>query len=286
VKISFPGDVVNGIATIAALTWIEARRRRVVLAGVLCGLAFLAIYAVAVYFVHKAGLAEIRSFVQRQAILSFISLGGLFATNFLIVALAVMLPVDTLSGEIQSGVMQTLASKPIRRSDIVLGKWLVYGLMNAAYVAITLGGVALVVRVITGYVQPNLGIAFALVLLEATVLLTVTIAGGTRFTTITNGIAAFAFYGMAFIGGWIEQIGSFVGNQMTRYIGTVISLVSPTDVLWRLAAYHLQPPITRELQNTPFSLASVPSQAMVLWACGFVVVVLVAALRAFERRTL
>jgi len=33
---------------------------------------------------------------------------------------AVLLPVDTLSGEIASGVIQTLAAKPIRRGEIVL----------------------------------------------------------------------------------------------------------------------------------------------------------------------
>ena len=49
---------------------------------------------------------------------------GLFAANFLSVLFAVLLPVDTLSGEIDSGVIQTVASKPIRRADIVIGKWL------------------------------------------------------------------------------------------------------------------------------------------------------------------
>jgi len=62
-----------------------------------------------------------------------VTLAGLYAVNFLVIALAVMLPVDTLSGEIASGVMQTLASKPVRRAEIVIGKWLVYWVLLAAY---------------------------------------------------------------------------------------------------------------------------------------------------------
>ena len=46
--------------------------------------------------------------------LQFFTLAGLYVANFLTIAAAVLLPVDTLSGEIASGVMQTLASKPIR----------------------------------------------------------------------------------------------------------------------------------------------------------------------------
>jgi ABC-type transport system involved in multi-copper enzyme maturation permease subunit len=276
---------VNGLLTIAELTWIEARRRRVVLAALVCGIGFLIVYAVAVYFIHQANLTE-QQLIVRRTMQAVISIGGLFACNFLVVALAVLLPIDTLSGDIQSGVMQTVASKPIRRSDVVLGKWLVFALMNAAYIMLMTGGVALIVRVIMGYSQPNLHIGMALLFLEATVLLTITMLGGTLFNTVTNGIVAFAFYAVAFVGGWIEQIGTMLGNASTRYIGTSISLISPTDVLWRLAAYYFQPAILRELPTTPFSVGSVPSTAMIVWACGFIVVLLALAIRRFQRRAL
>src|SRR5215510_13274417 len=109
----------QGLITIAHLTWLEARRRRIVLAALLCGLGFLAVFAVAVYFVNRnlepAGAAVL---LRRQMELQVLTLAGLFAVNFLVAALAVMLPVDTLSGEMASGVMQTVASKPVRRADI------------------------------------------------------------------------------------------------------------------------------------------------------------------------
>ena len=281
-----PAEAMPGVLTIAHLTWLEARRRRIVLAALVCGLAFLAVFAIAVYFINRNAGFGAQGLLQRRFQLQFLTIAGLYAVNFLVVALAVMLPVDTLSGEIASGVMQTLASKPIRRADIVLGKWLVHGLMNAGYIVIMAGGVVLVMRLVTGFVQNHLPAAFALMLLEATVLLSVVIAGGVRFSTVTNGIVAFALYGLAFVGGWIEQIGVMVGNASARYIGTAISLVSPADALWRLAIHELQPPVMQQVVLGPLSAASVPSAAMVWWSVAFIVGVLALALQGFGKRAL
>ena len=277
----------RGTLTIAYLTWIEARRRRIVLAAVLGGLAFLVIFGVAAFFIHRGVTAggPVNA-VQLRIGYQFMTLAGLYVVNFLTIALAVMLPVDTLSGEIASGVMQTLAAKPIRRAEIVLGKWLTYWLMTAAYLLLLAAGIFIVMRVLADFEQAGIARALPLMLLAATVMLTVSTAGGVRLTTITNGIASFAFYGIAFIGGWIEQIGTFANNESARYVGTAISLVSPADAMWRRAAYELLPSIMRGLPITPFALGSVPSAAMIVWALGFVVVVLALGVYQFRRRPL
>jgi Cu-processing system permease protein len=278
---------VDGLLVIAQLTWLEARRRRIVLAGLLCGLAFLLVFALSVYFAeHYGRRAGPMPLLEAQIQLQVVTLAGLYAVNFLVVAIAVMLPVDCLSGEIASGVMQTIASKPIRRAQIVIGKWLVYWTMIAAYIVILAGGVVLLMRLITGFTQQHLPVALALMWLEATVILSVVMAGGVRFTTVTNGIIAFAFYVLAFFGGWIEQIGVMLGNASARYIGTAISLMSPTDALWHLAMHRLQPPVMAQVQLTPFSPASVPSAAMVWWAVAFAIGVLAIAVRGFQKRAL
>ena len=277
----------QGLLTIAYLTWLDARRRRVVLAALICGAALLLVFAVAVYFIHRNQLPDgpgvaLQRIIQRQVL----TLAGMYVVNFLVVALSVMLPVDTLSGEIASGVIQTLASKPIRRAEIVLGKWLVYWLLIAGYVAFMVLGVALVMWLMAGFMQQNLLPAMGLIQFEATVLLTLTIAGGVRFTTVTNGIVAFAFYALAFIGGWIETVGVVVGNASARYIGTAISLISPADALWRLASHVMQPPFMSQVGPTPFTGAAVPSAAMLWWSAAFVLGVLALAIRGFEKRAL
>lgn len=277
----------SALFTIAHLTLHEALRRRILLAGLVGGLAFLVIYGVGFHFV--AGQAETRTglaALERRVILNAFTLAGLYVVNFLMLISAVLLPLDTLSGEIASGVVQTLASKPVRRSDIVLGKWLGHWIVMAGYLALLAGGVLAIARMRAHFTPPGIVIGMPLMLLEGSVMLSLSIAGGTRFSTVTNGIVAFGFYGVAFIGSWVEQIGTLVGNDATRVIGTVASLIMPTEALWQRAAHFMQPPLMAQLAATPFSPASVPSVAMVWWAAGWAAVVLALGLAAFRRRVL
>jgi ABC-type transport system involved in multi-copper enzyme maturation permease subunit len=272
--------------TIAHLTLAEARRRRMVTAAVLCGAGFLAVFAAGVFFAYNQLEREAHSFVQRQATLTFLNLAGLYAANFLAVLFAVLLPVDTLSGEVDSGIMQTLASKPIRRSEILLGKWLGHGAIVIGYLLLLSGGVVLAIRVAGGFVPVNIGRGLPFMMLEVLLLMTIAIAGGTRFSTVTNGIATLGFYGIAFIGGWLEQVGAMLNLSSLRTVGVVASLISPPDTLWRMAAYYLQPALVRDLAPLIFTSASLPSPLMVWWAAGFMLLALVWAARSFERRAL
>lgn len=277
--------MVGGLETIATLTLLEARRRRISLAAFVVGVAFVLIFGIAVYVIHRESIAADMPLARVRIQLEMLTLAGLYAANFLIVAAAILLPLDTLSGEIASGAIETLASKPISRRSIILGKALAYWLMVAGFVAIMVGGVVLTMGLATGFWQPHLIPAMALILLEATVLLSIVIAGGVTLSTVANGIMAFAFYALAFVGGWIEQIGVVLGSTDARYIGTVIGLVSPTDALWRLATHVLEPPVMTAML-TPFTPKSVPTAAMVWWSVGFVLAALMLAVFRFERRAL
>ena len=282
----------QGTLLIARLTWLETRRRRIALAALVCGLLFLAVFGTAMYFgfrLARAGgpLGEVpANVVEMRVAATILTVAGLYVVNFLVTAVAILLPIDSLSGEISSGVIQTLASKPVDRAAIVVGKWLAYLVMTAAYLALMSGGVVLIMRVFADYAAPAVLAPMGLMLLGAAVMLSITIAGGVRLSTITNGIVAFGFYGMAFIAGWMEQILSMFGNSAARHVGTVVSLLSPADAMWRRAAYELQPLATVVLQNGPFGVVSVPSAAMIVWAVLFCVVVVGFAAWQFRRRPL
>lgn len=278
--------MIRNIITIAHLTVSEARRRRIVLAAALCALAFLAFYATAVFFVHRELIKDPgASFPQRQVTLAMFTVVGFFAANFLSVVFALLLPIDTLSGEIDSGVMQTLAAKPLSRAEIVLGKWAGHLLIAFTYLLGISTGIVLIARTIAGYLPLNVAPALPLMMLEVTLLLSVSIAGGARLNTITNGVVALAFYAIAFVGGFVEQIGVVTGVSSARTIGIVVSLISPADALWRLAIYQMQPAIVRGLE-TPLTTFSVPTFLMVWWAVGFTVLTLVYGVRTFTRRNL
>jgi Cu-processing system permease protein len=277
----------RGTLLIARLTWLETRRRRIALAALVCGLLFLAVFSSAIYFgFQRAAVEQGVDAVGMRVAATVLTVAGLYVVNFLVTAVAILLPIDSLSGEISSGVIQTLASKPVDRGAIVVGKWLAYLGMTAAYLALLGGGVILTMRLFADYVAPAVLAPMGLMLLGAAVMLSITIAGGVRFTTITNGIVAFGFYGIAFIAGWMEQILSLFQNNTARYVGTIVSLLSPADAMWRRAAFEMQPLATVVLQNGPFGVASVPSAAMIGWAMAFVIAVLSLAVWLFRRRPL
>ena len=274
------------VITVAHLTLVEARRRRIVLAGAVCALAFLVVFSVAVVFANREMLANPKtSFVERQGTLTAIMLVGFMAANFLSVIFAILLPVDTLSGEIDSGVMQTLASKPIDRAQIVLGKWAGHLLLALAYLLLLCAGILLVIRVVAGLAPAGAANALPLLMLEITLSLTVSVAGGARFSTVTNAIAAVGVYGVSFIGGFVEQIGGFAGIASMRMIGVLVSLVSPADSMWRLAAHYMEPEVMRSTGMLALG-AAVPTAPMVWWAAGYTVLTLLYAVAAFRRRAL
>lgn len=270
-----------------ATTLLEALRKRILLAAVLLGSGFLIVFGIGFAFVVRDTGADSSAPVAHRALVyTYLTLAGLYATHFLVSMTAAFLPVDTISGEITSGIAQTVASKPIRRSSLVLGKWLGYLVVLAGYLALLAGGVLLIARIISGVTPPGLWHGLPLMLLEGAVLLTVSVAGGTRLTTLATGMTVFGLFGIAFLGGWIEQIATFMGNETARYVGTVASLLLPTEALWQRAAYVMQPSLMRDLTLTPLSPASVPSLAMVWWALLHVGCVLALAVRWYAKREL
>jgi Cu-processing system permease protein len=277
---------VHDVMTVAHLTLAEARRRRIVLAGAVCALVFLAVYTVAVVFAHREMTADASmSFIERQATLTLTMLVGFMAANFLAVMFAILLPVDTLSGEIDSGVMQTLASKPIGRGAIVVGKWAGHLVLAFAYLLIMSAGILLLMRLVAGFVPPGVWRAIPLLMLEIAISLTISVAGGARLSTVTNGIMSVGFYGVSFVGGFVEQIGGFAGVSSLTTVGIVVSLFSPADSMWRLAAQYLQPELMRGTGALALG-ASVPTPLMVWWAVGFTALTLLYAVRSFARRAL
>jgi len=279
----------RGLFTISPLTIHEALRKRVLLAALLLGLAFLILFALGFYFMNRELIETSRgpeTQAQRALVYIFLTMAGLYAVNFLMVMMAALLPVDTLSGEIRSGAIQSLVTKPLRRAEIVLGKWLGFWVILAGYLLLMGGGVLLIARLVSNITPPNIAIGLGLMLLEATLLLTISIAGGTRLSTLANGVLVFGLFGLAFLGGWIEQIGSLFQNETAHYIGIIASLIVPSESLWQLAAYNMQPSLMRDMTLTPFSPASVPSNMMIVWALGYILIVLLIGLWSFRTRDL
>jgi Cu-processing system permease protein len=271
---------------IARLTFREAARRRILLAALLLGIVFLIIYGLGFHYVNIEIEREGTRVLQRNEIRNFLFMAGLYVVNFLTVMMAVLTSVDTLSGEIASGTVHTLVSKPVRRREIVLGKWLGFVGMLTLYLILMAGGVVVLVYAISGYAAPNLVNGLVLLWLNAILLLGVSLVGGAMLSTLANGVLVFGLYGIAFVGGWIEQIGSFLQNQTAVNIGILSSLIIPSEALWKRAAYEMQSPLVQALGISPFSAVSVPSPMMIAYAALYSGAALFLAVRLFARRDL
>jgi ABC-type transport system involved in multi-copper enzyme maturation permease subunit len=274
---------------IARLTFREASRRKILLAAAIFGLLFLGIYALGLNQIQK----EISQDTTPMPLIVFsevsnlMLMAGLYVVNFLSIAMTVLTSVDTLSGEISSGTIQTLVSKPVRRWEILFGKWLGFAGMLTLYLVFMAGGVMLVANSTLGYAPPNALRGLGLMWLNLILLLGVSFLGGTYLSTLANGVLVFGLYGISFLGGWIEQFGSFLENQTAVNIGILCSLILPAEALWKRAAYEMQSPIVGALGNfSPFSTQSVPSLLMVGYAILYAMTALAFAIRQFNQRDL
>ncbi len=276
----------NNILTITWLTFHEARRRRMVLVALALGAAFLALYLLGFGLIDRElRLNEEESEMGLRFGYNLLLMAGFYVVHFLTVMLAIFSSVDTVSGEIASHTIQTIVTKPIRRWQVLLGKWLGYALMIALYLGLLTGGILLAIYLITSYLPPNPLQGALLLLLEALVLVSLSLLGGTRFSTLTNGVLLFMLYGVAFIGSWVEQIGSLLQSEAAVRVGIVTGLLLPVEVVWRRIAYVMQPGFLRQMPG-PFMSASAPSTAMIAYATIYAAVALALALRSFNRRDL
>ena len=142
----------------------------------------------------------------------------------------------------------------------------------------------------SGYTSPHPLQTLGLIWLNALLLLSISILGGTSFSTLANGVMVFGLYGIAFIGGWIEQIGSFLPNpsssQTAMNIGIITSLLIPTEAIWKRAAHELQSPLLGAIGFSPFSSSSYPSNLMLCYAVIYLLAAIAIAVRLFHRRDL
>lgn len=272
-----------GIWVVAGLTFREAARKKILWTALLVGLGFLVLFGLAEHY-QKFG-PRMTPLVRRE-IINAQFVVGLYALNFLILAMTVLTSVDTLSGEIASGTIQALATKPIRRSELLLGKWLGFVGMMTLFLALIVSGLTATHQVMTHAQAHHLFRGMALMWLESVLLLNLTLLFGTSLSTLTNGVLALGLHGVAFLGGWIEQFGMLTNNQRVANIGVLASIVMPSEALWRRAASEMQSPVLSAVGFSPFGGGATPSGLMVAYAVCYTAAALVVAIRLFSKRDL
>jgi ABC-type transport system involved in multi-copper enzyme maturation permease subunit len=282
------------VLTVAALTLREAARRRVLWA--LGGLTFVLLALSAWGFSRLAatefggsaltsGEARLTASMVLNLVMFGLSLIAALGTAFL--------AGPTLAGEIESGTALAILARPVRRSAVLLGKWLGLVVFGSGFVV--LAGLAqfLIVRATVGYWPPQPAAGLALLAAQTAVLLTLGLLLATAISPMASGIVAVGLFGATWIAGVVGGVGKAVDNDSVAKVGTVSRMLLPTDGLWRGAMHAIQDPIALAQAGGPALEGGFPflsdaslTGTYLAWTLIWVAAVLGLAGLAFLRRDL
>jgi hypothetical protein len=109
---------------------------------------------------------------------------------------------------------------------------------------------------------------------------------GTWFSTLTSGVITLGLLGMAFMGGWLEQMSGFTEGSRLAMVGILTSIIMPSEAIWRRAAFEMESPLSGSMQFSPFADISIPSVGMIAYACIYLLIALGIAVYHFGERDL
>lgn len=274
------------ILDIARITIRESARRKIILGALVAAVLLFVIFAVALQLQVMEFQGRPMSPFLRYQVEQGMLMVGLYTCDLLAVVMTILASIDTVAGEIGSGTIHAIATKPIARWQLLAGKYLGFAAMSAGYVAITFAGTIAVSYGITGVLPENAVVGGLLILLECLVALSLTFLFGTWFSTLANGVLVLGLQALAFLGGWLEQVSGFSQSAHIVTLGVWTSLIMPGESLWRRAAYEMQTPLAASLSFSPFANVSIPSGMAVGYALAYLVVASLIAVVHFNRRDL
>jgi hypothetical protein len=218
-----------------------------------------------------------------------------FMFGFVLAMTAVFAASPAIGPDIETGLLLAVLARPVRRTEVLLGRWLGLALILVAY-ALVAGYLELwAVDLATGYLPVDPAMAPPYLAAESLILLTLALVLSTRIASVAGGAVAVVAYGLAWMAGVLGGVGEAFDNDVLRTAGTVSRLILPSDVLWRGAASALSP--TREVlvgggvnnvdlyRYSPFSGVA-PGPGWLLWCVLWVVGALAVGSFLFRRREL
>jgi len=283
------------ILTIARLTIAEAIRRRIVL--VLIGLTLVSVALTALGVERLVSLARANGTndLQVQVGVSQVLILVAFMFSFVLAMTAAVLGAPAIAADLESGVAAAMLARPIRRAELVLGRWLGLAGLVVAYAAASGLLEIAAVDAVSGSAPPYPFLAVGYLAAQAIVLLTLAIALSTRLPAIASGAICVVLFGLAWMAGVFAGIGAFLGAGPLVGAAEATRWLLPTDVLWRGTVYGLEPSLIGLVAGqrvgaaanaNPFYATAPPPTALMAWSAVWIALVLGLAVWSFSRRDL
>jgi ABC-type transport system involved in multi-copper enzyme maturation permease subunit len=285
----------KAIVAIAGLTIRESVRRRVV--WVLLGLTIVSVGLTTwgvqslVSLGRENGSNELEVFVGVSQVLVLVA----FMFSFVLAMTAAFLAAPAIATDLESGIAQSMLARPIRRTDLVVGRWLGLSIVVIAYALASGLLEVLAVRIVSGYSPPNPLEAAAYLAAQAVVLLTVALMLSTRLPAMASGAICVVLFGLGWMAGVFAGVGRFLDAGPLVSVAEASRWFFPSDGLWRGAVHALEPPIVVSVaagrvgaaaDANPFYASTAPPAAFLAWAVVWTALVLGVAAMSLERRDL
>lgn len=278
--------------TIALSTFKEIYRKRIFHFITLLTILYLILLGIIFNFMSKeipknTGIIDVVLNIS-----SVISVLGFYFSSMLVAFLTVMLSIGVVSSELESGTILTILTKPIKRREYILGKYLGTALLIISYSAILYIAVIIISTISTVSIIKTFGVftlakGFLFFILQPLTILALSLYGSTKFKTLNNGILTIAIYLLGTIGGVMEQIGALTNNNSLSTIGIISSLISPFEVIYRkmistifssLGSFNLLDGFGMLNQSTA------PSRWMIVYVFAYLLFFILMSIKGFNKK--
>lgn len=276
---------------IAAASFKEAMRKKIFILVAVLTLVYLTLFGTITYFAVK----DLKEGVEQNIVnvldvaSTIISFLGFYFSSMLVAFLTIMVSVGSISSEVESGVIHSIITRPIKRSSYILGKYLGLGVLSVSYSIFLFAAIIAICSIfklpIVNTLEPlNVIKGLLFFTLEPLAILSLSIFGSAAFRTLSNGIFVISIYILGLIGGVMEQIGSMLENQSLISLGIISSLISPFDVIYRkmLSSLFINLGITSPFMITSGMTSTAPSIWMLIYVFVYILGLVILAIRKFR----
>ena len=216
-----------------------------------------------------------------------------FMFSFILAMTAGFLAAPAIAGDIESGIAQAILARPVRRAEVLVGRWVGLAVVISGYAVVSGLLEIAVVTAIAGLGPPEPFVAVGYLAFEALLMLTLALLLSTRLSAVAAGAVTVVAFGLSWIAGVIGSVARALEADAVAEALELSRVLLPVDALWQGVRWGLQPPIATilasgefgmALEANPFFAPSPPPLLAVIGAVGWVAIVLGLAIVSFDRR--
>jgi ABC-type transport system involved in multi-copper enzyme maturation permease subunit len=268
----------------------EVTRKRIVILITAGTIIYLILYGMISILSRDA--VQNGTFFMKSSV--YISALGLYFSYLITVFMAIMASVGIISAEMESGILYAVISRPVKRQEYILGKYLGLVIMITIYSLFLYTAVFLISVLLNASSLQNIGFdrllyGLLLFILQPVTILSLCIYGSVSFKTMSSGIFAIFIYILGLLSGVMEQAGLFMNNDILYQWGIAISLLSPFDVIYRKIVWVIYGGVGLTNPIMPGAVlvpGTIPSNWMLVYIALYSLALLYFAIRKFSKKDL